>query len=124
MKKEIAAICVLIFIVALSLLNIRYITRETASLEDEIRTAQNEHSLGLDQDAEITVRRSLAQWLANEKYSHIMLRHDDVDSVTEAYYDLLEDMENGQCVPAQFEKVCSQIEKLAEIQKPKLSSVF
>lgn len=124
MKKELIAAAILILIAIGGIINISIVRKTTETITGEIDTAEKLLLGGDESGAEKAVLDSLDKWLKRDKYSHIMLRHDDVDNVTEAYYELLAGLRSDMEAPALFASLNERIERLAETEYPKLSSIF
>ncbi|NCC67898.1 MAG: DUF4363 family protein [Clostridia bacterium] len=124
MKKELVAATILVLIAVCGIINISVVIKTTGTLIGEIEQAEKLLFSGDKTGAEKAVGASLEEWLKRDKYSHIMLRHDDVDNVTEAYYELLTGIQSGAEARALFASLNERLERLAEIEQPKLSSIF
>lgn len=115
MIREIVAVSLLVALLALSLFNVKYIENKTEILADEIGQAHELYQNGDNEGATSLVEDSLNTWLSWESYSHIMLRHSEIDVITSAYYALLEELEGEEKVTgASFDAL---IETLNDIVK-------
>jgi len=99
MKREIIAAALLLSLLGLSIFNVHYMGKKTAILADEIDKAQTLFMDGDTVGAATCIENSLQGWLGWESYSHIMLRHSEIDSLTDAYYALLDEVQSGNEVP-------------------------
>lgn len=124
MKKEIIAIAILIIIPVAAVLNLNYINKVTHGLMAELDEAKECMSSGNVEEAEKLVSESLQKWLAKDQYAELYLRHDEVSHVTTSYFQLLAGVERRDATPAMFEAVVESLDGLAEIEHPKLSSIF
>ncbi|MFB0919556.1 MAG: DUF4363 family protein [Oscillospiraceae bacterium] len=93
MIREIIAFSLLIALLVLSLINVKYMENKTELLAGEIKEAHELYQKGDNKEAASLVEESLNNWLNWESYSHIMLRHSEIDVITGAYYELLEELE-------------------------------
>lgn len=98
MIREIIAASILVAILALSIFNVKYIETKTELLAGEIQEAHEIYENGYNEGAASLVEDSLNKWLSWESYSHIMLRHSEIDVITSAYYALLEELEGDEKV--------------------------
>ncbi len=115
MIREIIAFSLLVALLALSLVNVTYIENKTELLAGEINEAHELYQKGDNEEAAARVEKSLNDWLSWESYSHIMLRHSEIDVITGAYYELLEQLEGEEKVTdASFDAL---IETLNDIVK-------
>lgn len=111
--KEFIAGALLLGLLILSFVNINYIERKTDNLSALITKAETLYQDGDRQEATTLVHESLDIWLDWSSYSHIMMRHTEIDLVTDAYYALLDSLEGEDPVtPSGFRSV---LEKLADI---------
>ncbi len=111
--KEFIAGALLLTLLILSFVNVKYMERKTDDLSELITTAETLYQEGDRQEAANQVHESLGAWLDWSSYSHIMMRHTEVDLVTDAYYELLDALEGDEPVTqAGFRSV---LEKLADI---------
>jgi hypothetical protein len=124
LKKELVAAAILVLIAVCGIINIFVAKKTSDTLICEIEQAEKLLFSGDKTGAEKAVSASLEEWLKQDKYSHIMLRHDDVDNVTEAYYELLTGIQSGAEARALFSSLNERIMRLAEIEYPRLSSIF
>ncbi|NCB73865.1 MAG: DUF4363 family protein [Clostridia bacterium] len=93
MKRELFAVSLLLGLLALSVYNIRYIENKSQTLISYIEEAEAHYLGGNSQQAAEDIETSLDIWLGWDSYSHVMLRHSEVDVITEAYYELLKELE-------------------------------
>ena len=113
MKREYVAAVMLAAILALSLINVRHIERKASALTGDIEQAQRLYQNGEHEQAADSVEDSLSSWLNWDSYSHIMLRHSEIDLVTDAYYELLSELQGeNEVTEASFGAL---IEKLHDI---------
>ncbi len=126
MKKEFIALSVIAAILVFSIVNAHYVRSRAADFSDEIRAAQQLCAGGEDKRAAKSVSDSLDGWLEWRKYAHIMLRHSEVDGVTEAYYDLLAELQSskGETAPAAFSKVEQKLRNIADMEQMSIGSIL
>lgn len=125
MKKEIAAGTLLALLFALSLFNVHYICGRTEVLSAQVSEAGRLVDLGRPEMATEVLARSLEDWQQLSDYAHIMLRHDEIDPITDEYLALLDELASGgESTSASFEILIKRFQELAEMEKLKLQSVF
>ena len=88
MKREIAAALLLAAMFGVSLWSIRRTDRLTDEVEQHL--ALSEKALRADDraKAETELEAALRVWRAAEGYTHVFLRHAEVDSVSDAFFAL------------------------------------
>ena len=90
MKKAIAAAVLLALLFGAAAWNIAHIDSLTGSLTASADEALA-HCRAEDYDAaEDALREAIELWYGAENYTHIMIRHAEVDSATDAFYAALE----------------------------------
>ena len=95
MKKELIAGGLLILILTVSLFNIHYINSSMDSLSQQVRQAGQLVDEGKMKEAAEVLQRSLDQWQSMDRYVHVMLRHDEIDPITDEYFALLDELDSG-----------------------------
>ena len=126
MKKEFVALAVVLAILTFSILNASYVRGCAADFSADIQNAQRLYESGDAQKSAASVADSLGDWLEWHKYAHIMLRHSEVDGVTEAYYDLLAELQSsdGETAPAAFGKVEQKLRNIADMEQMSIGSIL
>lgn len=89
-KREYVAIALALLLIALSVWNIESID----SLAGDIEIAMSKSQSAAEQlnfsSANAYLDEGLGRWLAAEGYTHIFLRHPEIDSTADAFYELKE----------------------------------
>lgn len=125
MKKELIAGGLLILLLTISLLNIYYINSSMDSLSQQVRQAGQLVDEGKTEEAAEVLQRSLEQWQSMDRYVHVMLRHDEIDPITDEYFALLDELDSGgDATSASFETLLSHFNELSEMESLSLSSIF
>lgn len=126
MKREWIALGVILAILAFSIFNAKYVAHKTADFRSDLQTAQEDYIGGDRKEAASHITNSIADWLSWHKYANIMLRHSEVDEVTDSYYDLLAALEDsGQEVPAAaFDKVTQKLRNISNMEQMTLGSIL
>ena len=88
MKKEAIAGAVLALLIALSAWNIYSIDALTDGISNSLRMSQALADIGDFDSAKIELDKGLRLWLNADGYTHIFLRHPEIDSTADAFYDL------------------------------------
>lgn len=126
MKREFVALAVILAILTASIVNGHYVERKTTEFSEDLRVAQQLYDSGAQEKAVSKVADSLDDWLEWKRYAHIMLRHSEVDNVTEAYYDLLSEVENSEeKVPAaSFKKVEQLLKNVSTMEQLSIGAIL
>lgn len=124
MTKEFIAVAILIVIPIVAFINIGYINRTTNTLMDQIDTA-SEQMLSDDIDSAVeTINNAYEEWKSHDRYAHIMLRHDEVEAVSETFSELQAELHGDDTSPALFNELKEKLRGLLEMELPSLESVF
>ncbi len=125
MKKEIVAGAILILLLAASLINIRYLTGKIDELSEQLEQAERLEQQGQLEEAIELVNQSLADWQSMDKYTHSVLRHDEIYPVTDEYYALLDCLTGEhETTQACFEQLRARLVEIRDIERLSLSSIF
>ncbi len=125
MKREFFAAGLILGLLALSLYNIRYIQNKSQTLESYIEEAETHYHSGDRQGAVEDIKSSLDIWLGWDSYSHVMLRHSEVDVITEAYYELLMELEGEDKVAeASFGKIKEELNSIITKERINVRSIL
>ena len=89
MKREAAALGALILLYALCAWNTAYIHNTTDSLYSHIEASREHFSSGEWEQARQELYTALEAWEKPGSYTHVALRHSEIDSITDDFYDLL-----------------------------------
>ena len=119
MKKEVIAGAVLALLIALSAWNIYSIDALTDGIGDSLRMSQALADIG-DFD------KGLRLWLNADGYTHIFLRHPEIDSTTDAFYELQELLLDGGgdgCAAA-YDKLRYHLESIRSMEHISIGSVL
>ena len=85
MKKEWFALLLLSGVILGSILNLRFLRGFTAELEDQVTDACTAAEGGNWAQAEEQAAEAMARWTGSDKYTHIFIRHGEIDAVTDAF---------------------------------------
>ena len=125
MKRELIAAFILLALLALSVINVRHIKNKAMTLASEIEDADGLYRGGDSEGSAALVEDSLKSWLGWESYSHIMLRHSEIDLVTDAYYGLLSEIESDDTVPqASFDALIEKLNDIVNKERVTLGSLL
>lgn len=126
MKREITAAALLLLLVFASLWNIRRIDALTGELETLLRRSEQAALDGSFPQAESIASDALARWLASDSYTHIFIRHSEIDSTSDAFYELLERVaeHDADGLPSAYEKLLYHLDSIASMEHVSIGSIF
>lgn len=126
MKKEIFALSLLLLLFAASLFNIWYFDRLCLDIAGEV----NASSEALQKDDRAAARehldRALHTWLEAENYTHIFIRHPEIDSTADAFYELGQELESadGESCRAAYDKLLYHLESIRTMEHLRFGSIM
>ena len=125
-KRESAAAFVLAVMVLLSVWNLKKID----SLTDSILVLLSKSQTSAENFDERAAMRSLSEalelWLQSDRYTHIFIRHSEIDSTSDAFYELKESLMGDDPIStrAVYEKLRYHLESIDGMEHPSLGSIF
>ena len=126
MKREIAA---LLLLAAMCFASFWSVGR-TDSLKDEVEQhlALSEKALRADdrERAETELEAALRVWRAGEGYSHVFLRHAEIDAVSDAFFALRQGLRAGDGIElgAAYDQLRYHLDCIASMEHVSPGSVF
>ena len=126
MKREMAAILLLLLLVMIAGWNIRH----ADFLTEQIGLNLNRAERAVERDdlelARTAAGNALTLWREARAYAGVFLRHADVDNVTDAFYDLQELLlrEDRQALSAGFGRLRYHLETLDWVEHLSLGTLF
>lgn len=89
MRREISASAILLLMLLFSLWNLRQIDTLTGEIEKLLHYSSAAAEQSDFTTAEDAALRALDIWLHADGYTHIFIRHPEIDSTSDAFYELL-----------------------------------
>ncbi len=126
MKKAIAAAILLALLFGAAAWNIAHIdslTGDLTALADEALGYCRAEDYGAAEDS---LREAIKLWYSAENYTHIMIRHSEVDSATDAFYAALEPILTGDKDAAESAIEClkAHLQSIDSMEHVSFRSVF
>lgn len=95
MKKEIVAAVLLLLLFAGVLVNIRVNENIVSSLIDEVDASYESLKNGDTEKAAEQLDAAIEHWLTLDGYTHIFIRHSEINATTDAFYGYRADVGDG-----------------------------
>ncbi len=126
MKREWVAGALLVLLFLAALVNIVCLDRLIGRIETEIDRAQEFAESGNFTAAEEALDTAIAHWMDANSYTHIFIRHPEIDSTSDAFFELKELLaeENADGFPSAFEKLKYHLNSIDEMEHIRLGSVL
>ena len=126
MKKTIAGAVLLTLLFIGALFNAGYQKSVLSGLIEIVDTADAQMASGDLSAAFGTLSGALDAWDGWEEYTHIFIRHTDVESVSAAFYELLSDLceDNPGSARGSFLSLRHSLESIIKMEQPRPGSIF
>ena len=126
MRRE-KLVCILFFaVLAASIINVIYISRLSLSLNALISTAEAFAQNEQYDEALETINLAQADWNSKRKYTGVFLRHPDIDSINDCFFDVKAEIakRENEALPALCDKLRHHISCIADMEKLRLESIL
>lgn len=125
MKKEIIALLLLVLLFAASLFNIWYFDRLCLDIAGEVKASAVALERGEPEAAQEHLNSALHTWLDADSYTHIFIRHPEIDSTADAFYELGQALEeNSESCRAAYDKLLYHLESIRTMEHLRFGSIM
>lgn len=126
MKKEIAAAVIALLLVAGAVVNTLWLKGFIGDLNRTIDDSRASCEAGDFDEAESLLREAIDGWNGAEGYTHIFIRHSEVDSATDAFYELLSLVcaQDAKSAVGAYEKLRAHLDSLYTMERVTVGSIF
>ena len=125
MKKEIIALLLLVLLFAASLFNIWYFDRLCLDIAGEVKASAVALERGEPEAAQEHLNSALHTWLVADSYTHIFIRHPEIDSTADAFYELGQALEeNSESCRAAYDKLLYHLESIRTMEHLRFGSIM
>ena len=126
MKKEIAAAVILALVFIGVLVNIKVAGNIILSLEEDVTAAYESAEKGDFDHAKPQLDAAVEHWMSLDGYTHIFIRHSEINSTTEAYFQLKSDIyaEDMGAVEGSYGLLMATLDSLMTMEQLSLGSIF
>jgi hypothetical protein len=126
MKKELAAIILLLLIFGGTMYNVRYLENRIDDIEEQIGSSRESFLQGDTESAVRQLEEALDAWNSADGYTHIFIRHTDIDGTTEAFYYALGCAMSGNAGETEgaYGNLLSHLESIVNMERVSPGSIF
>jgi len=126
MKKTVLALSLLLGMALLSLWNLQHLERLTEELCSGTVSVRQLCREGNFSAAEAVLDDTLDRWLGSDGYTHIFIRHSEIDAASDIFYDLRGDILAGdsEAAEAEAEKLLYHLQSIYSMERISLKSIF
>ncbi len=124
--KEVAAAVLLAVMIIVAAVNVAAINRLCDELSEHIEKAFDSLRNGDWETTEYYSESAMTLWERKDSYTHIVLRHSEIDTLSDALFDFYAAVreKNGGQSSAAAKKVLYHIESISKMEMPSFGSVF
>ena len=126
MKKTAFALSLLLGMALLSFWNLRHLEKLTGELCEGVVSVRQHCREGDFTAAEAALDETLDRWLGSDGYTHIFIRHCEIDAASDIFYDLWGDVlaGDGEGAEADAEKLLYHLQSIYGMERISLKSIF
>ena len=125
MNRELAAGALLLLLMAGAWWNIRAVDRLTGELLAGLDASQAAEEQGDHPGAQAALEAALNRWLEADSYTHIFIRHAEIDSTADAFYELQGQLLAGEGdISAAYDKLRYHLDSIQRMEHPSLGSIL
>ena len=126
MRREYTAMIILAILMLGAWLNLRHMDSLTERIEAKLELSQKAAGQGSMDISEKVLLDALDMWLGADGYTHIFIRHSEIDAISDSFYDLYDALLSGETdalTPA-YEKLIYHLESVNDIEHLSLRSLL
>ncbi len=126
MRREYTAMIILAILMLGAWLNLRHMDSLTERIEAKLELSQKAAEQGSMDISEKALLDALDMWLSADGYTHIFIRHSEIDAISDSFYELYDALLSGETdalTPA-YEKLIYHLESVNDIEHLSLRSLL
>lgn len=126
MSREILASLLILLLILGAWWNIRAVDSLSEDMLSQLELSEHAAATGDAAQALEALDMALERWLRADSYTHIFIRHSEIDSTADAFYELRELLLSGDLdsCGAAYGKLRYHIISIQEMEHPSLGSIF
>ena len=126
MRKELAAAIILALLLTGVMVNIRVASNIILSLKEDVTAAYQSAEKGEFDRAKPQLDAAIEHWMSLDGYTHIFIRHGEINSTTQAYFQLKSDIyaEDMGAAEGSYGLLMATLDSLMTMEQLSLGSIF
>lgn len=125
MNRELAAGTLLVLLIAGAWWNIRAVDALTGDILAGLDASQAAEEQGNHLGAQAALDKALERWLEADSYTHIFIRHSEIDSTADAFYELQSQLLSGEGdSSAAYDKLRYHLDSIQRMEHPSFGSIL
>ena len=126
MKREIGALLLLFALAAVSVWNMHRADTLTADIKEHLALSEKALLSGDRDYAAEQLEAARRIWLSARGYTQVFLSHAELDSTSEVFYDIMQDLRAGETrgLSAAYERLRYHLDCISDMEHVSLGSIF
>lgn len=125
MRRELAAAALLIALLALSLVNLQRLDALIDGIAEHVELSAAEAEAGRSDSAARELDEAAELWLGARGYTHIFIRHSEIDALSDELFELRSELARGETVSREcYLKLLYHLESIERMDHLHLGSIF
>lgn len=125
MKREVLAAALLILTLALLLVNIHALEGLVGELEEHVCRSSAALARGDREHAVSELEAAMTLWQSAEGYTHVFVRHSEIDAVSDAFFELNAALRGGdEADDALYLALLYHLDSIEKMDELRLGSIF
>lgn len=125
MKREVLAAALLILTLALLLVNIHALEGLVGELEEHVCRSSAALARGDRELAVSELEAAMTRWQSAEGYTHVFVRHSEIDAVSDAFFELNAALRGGdEADDALYLALLYHLDSIEKMDELRLGSIF
>ena len=126
MRKELAAAIILALLLTGVMVNIRVASNIILGLKEDVTAAYQSAEKGDFDRAKPQLDAAIEHWMSLDGYTHIFIRHCEINSTTQAYFQLKSDIyaEDMGAAEGSYGLLMASLDSLMTMEQLSLGSIF
>lgn len=124
MKKAIGAAVLMVLLFIGAAWNIRYLDQMTENMVNAIELSRQYSHADNSEAAMDTLQAVIRDWNEADWYTHIFIRHAEVDATADSFYEALSALQADEAVDAAYDKLIAHLTSIDTMEHITWKSVF
>lgn len=126
MKKEIFSVCLLLIMLTAAFMNIHYLNKLTDEISQLVSESKDAAASGEWEKAVSTAEYAEKLWDEKTGYTHVVLRHSEIDTVSDVLYDFISHIyeQDNDASHIAADKVIYHLDSIYRMEQVRFGSIF
>ena len=126
MKKMVIAIIILVILLFATLFNVYYLDGFIAELSSTVELSRQAAEQDDFEEALHLLEKAILEWNHADGYTHVFIRHSEIDGTTDAFFELLSDLyeRDYALTIGSYAKLLAHLSSIATMEHVSFGSIF